>query len=298
MPVLSGTDSQRLRHLAEIMPAACRAVAVADAPPERPALAVVTEVVENLVDALVRSNASPRAPVALTRVRPSGRRSAPKTPTFASIHDAWLNALGTPYGRLHGDDEAARQLAEQIRAWQRPIVLATAAPFRLCFRLEEPPLGEEEAPIDALNDWHVRYLLQGRDDPSLLLPVADAWTPKGRIASLFRKNAFDAREYLLSALGQAASLCTGVEASLRTTAPEGFTTDASGAHAFLTETAWLLEQAGFGVLLPTLVDRARARAQRLTVKAHVKTPPCRAAAACRWRKSFISTGRSPWAIKR
>ena len=76
MPVLSGTDSQRLRHLAEIMPAACRAVAVADAPPERPALAVVTEVVENLVDALVRSTASPRAPVALTArstVRPSER---------------------------------------------------------------------------------------------------------------------------------------------------------------------------------------------------------------------------------
>jgi SNF2 family DNA or RNA helicase len=272
LPVWSGSDRQRLAQLAAVMPAACRAIGTEDTPPDQPALTVVTAVVENLIDALVRSAASSRASAALTLVRASGRRSVPKAPAFASIHDAWLHALGTPDGHLATDGEAARQLAEQVRAWQRPILLATAAPFRLCFRLEEPPAdAEEEADIAAPKPWYVRYLLQGRDDPSLLLPVGQAWTPKGRIAAVFRKNAFDAREYLLSALGQAASLCVGVEASLRTTAPEGFPIDAGGAHVFLTETAWLLEQAGFGVLLPSWWMHPGSR-QRLSVRAKVKTP--------------------------
>jgi SNF2 family DNA or RNA helicase len=271
-PVLSGADSQRLGQLADIMPPACRAVAAADVPPERAALSVVTDVVENLVDALVRSAAALRAPVALSVVRPSGRRGGKTSPAFASIHDAWLQALRSPEGLLSADTDAARQLAEQVRAWQRPVLLTTAAPFRLCFRLEEPPVADdEEAVVAAPDEWQVRYLLQDRDDPSLLLPVADAWTPSGRIAAVFRKSSFDAREYLLTALGQAASLCPAVEASLKTAAPGGYPTDGRGAHAFLTETAWLLEQAGFGVLLPSWWTGKGTR-QRLTVRANVKTP--------------------------
>src|SRR5207248_3060584 len=61
-------------------------------------------------------------------------------------------------------------------------------------------------------------------------------------------------------------------ASLRTATPGGFDLDATGAHAFLTETAWLLEQAGFGVLLPAWWTPKGSR-QRLAVRAKVKTPP-------------------------
>jgi len=273
-PVLSGDTGQRLNQLASLMPPACRALGTADAPPDRPALAVVTEVVETFVDALVRAVVMPRAPVALSSPSLALRasRAGKKTAGFASIHDAWLHALRSADGKLYGDVSAARQLAEQIRTWQRPVLVTTAAPFRLCFRLEEPPDNDEDdAGIAAPSDWYVRYLLQGRDDPSLLLPVTDAWMPKGRIAAVFRKSSFASREYLLTALGQAASLCAEVEASLKSAAPGGYRTDARGAHAFLTETAWLLEQAGFGVLLPSWWMRGGTR-QRLSVRANVKTP--------------------------
>jgi SNF2 family DNA or RNA helicase len=271
-PVLSGADGQRLHQLAGIMPPACRALGTADAPPDRPALAVATEVVENLVDVLVRTSAPSSAALAKPTPAFRVRRAAKKSPAFASVHDAWLHALRSADGRIHGDGAAARQLAEQARSWQRPVLLTTAAPFRLCFRLEEPPdSDEDDAGIAASSDWYVRYLLQGREDPSLLLPVADAWNPKGRIAAVFRKSSFDSREYLLTALGQAASICAEVEASLKSAAPGGYSTDARGAHAFLTETAWLLEQAGFGVLLPSWWMRGGTR-QRLSVRANVKTP--------------------------
>ncbi len=210
-----------------------------------------------MVDALVRPGAPPSA---LATAPPSGRRTPKRASAFASIHDEWLHALAPADGLLTGDDNAQRQLAEQVRSWQRPVLVSSTAPFRLCFRLEEPPTnGDAENGVAVPDDWQVRYLLQARDDPSLLIPVADAWTPKGRVASVFKKSSFDSREYLLTGLGQASALCPPVEASLKTAAPGGYDTDAGGAHTFLTETAWLLEQAGFGVLLPAWWTRKGTR---------------------------------------
>ena len=113
---------------------------------------------ENFVDALVRTSApSVVSPSLALRAG----RATKKTPAFASIHDAWLHALRSADGRLSGDGAAARQLAEQIGPWQRPVLLTTAAPFRLCFRLEEPPESDEEEPGVAASDyWYVRYRLR------------------------------------------------------------------------------------------------------------------------------------------
>ncbi|HEY7156291.1 MAG TPA: DEAD/DEAH box helicase [Gemmataceae bacterium] len=268
LPVLSGPDGQLLSQLAAAMPPACRALSVtADTQPSRAALDVLTDFLENMVDALVRSSAAPLVPA----VTPPLRHTAKRAADFASIHDEWLHALRSPDGLLTGERDAQRQLAEQVRTWQRPVLVASTAAFRLCFRLEEPPAkDEEEDGIAASGDWQVRYLLQARDDPSLLLPVRDAWTPKGPFAAVFKKKSFDAREYLLTALGQAAGICPPVEASLKTAAPSGYVTDAAGAHTFLMETAWLLEQAGFGVLLPAWWTGKGRR--RLSVRANVKTP--------------------------
>ncbi len=274
-PVLAGDDARRSSQLAQAMPAACRAIGRDDAmPPDQPAAALLGAFLETMVDALVRA-AGPAASVVLPARR--GRKPAP---AFASVHDQWLYALRSPDGALTGPAAELGRLAEQVHAWQRPVTVAAEAPFRLCFRLEEPPpsppaplpqgeRGEVEA--DASGEWQVRYLLQAADDPSLLVPVAEAWAPKGRHAAVFQARGFNAREYLLTALGQAAGLCPPVEASLKTAAPSGFSLDAAGAHRFLTETAWLLEQAGFGVLLPAWWTRKGTK-QRLSVRAHVKAP--------------------------
>ena len=278
--MLAGSDAQRQNKLAQAMPPACRALgADAATPPEQPAAVVLGAFLDTMVDALVRSStAGPAAPF-----RVSARRQA--APAFASIHDQWLHALRAPDGTLTGSAADLRQLAEQVHSWQRPIAVAVEAPFRLCFRLEEPPAPpaadeEDDGPIQTNGDWHVRYLLQAADDPSLIVPVAEAWTAKGRHAAVFQARGFQPREYLLTALGQAAGLCPPVESSLKAAAPSGFTLDAVGAHAFLTETAWMLEQAGFGVLLPAWWTRKGTK-QRLGVRRRSSPPRCRAAAECR-----------------
>src|SRR5262245_58685630 len=103
---------------------------------------------------------------------------------------------------MEGSAAEIAKLANQVREWRRPIMVASAAPFRLCFRLEEPE-GEKEGRREgrtersrtvsrsldlsiAPSSWYVRYLLQAVDDPSLLLPVADAWKAKGRVATAFK----------------------------------------------------------------------------------------------------------------
>ena len=78
------------------------------------------------------------------------------------------------------------------------------------------------------------------------------------------------RESLLASLGQAAGLCPQIEASL-TAAPGGYELDATGAYEFLTEKAQALEQVGFGVLLPGVVD-TKGTKLRLTARADVTSP--------------------------
>ncbi|MBV9125198.1 MAG: DEAD/DEAH box helicase [Planctomycetes bacterium] len=169
-----------------------------------------------------------------------------------------------------------------MRDWRRPIDIATATPFRLCFRLEEPPEDQEALEVTARHrrgsasrtaqdSWQVRYLLQAVDDPSLLLPAEQVWTARGRKAALLRRPGFNPQEYLLSSLGHASAISPRIEESLKSPAPGGYELDAVGAHEFLTEKAWLLEQSGFGVLLPAWWTRKGTKL-RLSVRAHVPTP--------------------------
>jgi SNF2 family DNA or RNA helicase len=251
-PALVGADADRLNHLARAMPAACRAMTEsADAPPARPASVVLTDFLGLAVDALVRE-ALPHAAAGYKE----------------SVHDEWLNALRSSVAAVR--DAGSPRLLEQVRTWLRPVAVTAETPFRLCFRLDEPHTnGQGEAVAAPKAPWHIHYFLQGRDDPSLLLPVVQAWSPKKGQTALLRRSAFHPREYLLAALGQAAGLSPDIEASLKNATPAGYTTDAGGAHRFLTETSWALEQMGFGVLLPAWWTRKGTK-QKLTVGAHVR----------------------------
>ena len=149
-------------------------------------------------------------------------------------------------------DAASCRLAEEVRQWRRPIELAASAPFRLCLRLEEPKSGDPRRH----DQWRVGYLLQAMDDQSLLVPVKSAWKASGREAVVLNRDGFQPREYLLSALGQAATLCPRIEAEPEVGGTRRtMTVDAPAAHEFLSETAGTLEQAGFGVFLPSWWSR-------------------------------------------
>ncbi len=270
-PVVAGADRERLASLANDMPPIARALSRTGegSPPEIPALPLLTAFLSEMVDHLVRAAGSGRPFGPPTHL---GERK--NAATFGSLHDQWLHALQSPDGTLENDGAELAQLARQIREWRRPIALSVSSPFRLCLRLEEPA-GDGEAPRGRLgmpgDSWYVRYLLQAQDDPSLLIAAKDAWNPMERRIPALRGRGDNIQEYLLSSLGQAASLCPRIERSLKASRPVGYVLDATGAHEFLTERAATLEQAGFGVMLPAWWTR-RGTKLRLAVQARVKSP--------------------------
>ena len=271
-PVFVGADSERLASLAKAMPAVGRALGALDSTtaPDTPAAESLRAFLGAMADHLVRS----AAPGGAMAQSPPKRGRPRKKPAFHSIHDQWLHALRSADGLMEGEGAELARFAEQVGEWRRPLAVSVAAPFRLCFRLEEPesPIeaeaGHRRKPSDA---WRVRFLLQASDDPSLLVPAEEAWAARGSAAAVLRRRGYSAQEHLLSSLGQAAGICPRIEAALRTAQPAGYELDATGAHEFLTQRSLLLEQAGFGVLLPAWWTRTGTKV-RLALRASVKSP--------------------------
>jgi SNF2 family DNA or RNA helicase len=293
-PVCVGNDAEQMRGLARQMPAVARALGTplpkagrksgdSQSVPEASALSILQAFLQVVVDHLVRTSADIAGLAAQVSNRTRGKKWG-----YASVHDEWLRGLRSNDSTLLGDEEELARFSDEVRAWSRPVRLTASAPFRLCFRLDEPTgdareivatdtISEAMASVRAEKSkgvpeelWRVHFYLQGQEDRSLLLPVREVWHPKRKHTALLERGEFNAREYLLSALGQAAAVCPHIEASLNTAEPEGYTLDAKEAHEFLTQRAPVLEQAGFGVLLPAWWSR-RGTKMRLKARGRIQS---------------------------
>jgi SNF2 family DNA or RNA helicase len=268
-PVISAPDAERLRKLADAMPEVARALNLEpDIAPSNARLTVLTGFIAQIVDFAVRGSTESSAPSGETALPRRAKRAS-----FDNLHDQWLFALRSFDDQLKGEGAQLAQFASAIGEWQRPIRVPVGAPFRLCFRLEEQEEHSDEATEDkdGQGAWHVHYLLQDVGDPSLLIPAQQAWSAEGREALPLARGGFNVREYLLLSLGQASGICPRIEASLQNAAPEGYELDVTGAHEFLTEKAAVLEQTGFGVMLPAWWTRKGTKL-RLNARVHAKSP--------------------------
>ncbi|MBV8530602.1 MAG: DEAD/DEAH box helicase family protein [Candidatus Eremiobacteraeota bacterium] len=235
-PVLGERERKLAAVLASTMPDACRIIGGRQAPPRVVAAAALERFLKFVVDGLVRAAATP--------IRANG---------VLPLHDRWMCALRNPDSRLSGVPGELRGLSQRIESWRRAVLEEGASENRLCLRVEEPQADDDP--------WRIVYLLQNRDDPSLLIDAASAWSKTGL------------RRALLASLGRAAQVSSHIRASLNqgTSAPWGFALDTVGAYAFLSETTWLLEQAGVGMILPAWWLGKNTKT-RLSTRTHVKSP--------------------------
>ena len=268
VPLFIGADAERLARLSQRMPASARALSGSGAgqPPDQPAATVLRTFVAAVADRLVRDvNGAPEV------TAPKGRR---EKLAFDSVHDAWLSGLKSIDGAVSGAPEQLGQLRAQVTEWQRPIALTASAPFRVCFRLEEPPESPGDEPDVAptqRDGWYLRYLLQSYEDRSLLLPASAVWKTGGQRVRELERDGFNPREFLLASLGQASGICAGVADSLQRKRPAGWKLDAAMAYQFLTGESIALEEAGYGIILPAWWTR-RGTKTKPTLRANVKTP--------------------------
>ena len=232
-PVLGGADAQRARDLAAAMPPSCRAAA-GQAPGT-----LLGSALDALADAAARDR--------LTAPLLPARRG--RIPARLPLAERYVMALTTADARVDvvtPEDEAeAAELAAELGAWRDGAVIP-AGPVRTCFRLAEPATPEADP-------WRVEFALQSADDPSLMISGADVWAGDG--AGLAAGG--DPVEELLAGLGSAARLFGELDDALREAAPAELKMDTPGAFRFLKETGPLLAGAGFGVLLPDWVRKAR-----------------------------------------
>ncbi len=246
VPVLDRhEDLRRVERLAQAMPPVCRGLSPFRAkgkPPEPPASrALLKDFLGAMVDTAVRAWAPPLLQVVTRRDDPALR--------------AWLTALFRTDLSVDASAHALEKFHAEVARWLEQLLAGAEEPFRLCFRLEPPvppePEDEEETPLwTPPDEWALRFFLQARDDPSLLVPADLVWRERGSTLRYLDRRFDKPQERLLAGLGQASRLFHPLEGSLRTARPEACYLDTEQAYTFLREAAPLLEQSGFGVLVP------------------------------------------------
>jgi SNF2 family DNA or RNA helicase len=248
LPVLdSPRDGPRLALLEAAMPPVCRCAFIAQTPtggkgqPERELSPrrLLTTFLNTGCDALARK---------------WGKATAPR---FYRSNDEpaqrWLVALFTDDPTIKAAPAQLQALANRHRLWMRNLSVAGDAAFQIAFRLEAPAQQTKTA------NWQLHYLLQARDDPSLLISATDVWEKTGSVLTELGRRFEQPQEKLLAGLGYAARLFPPIAGSLKSKRPVQLLLDTQQAHTFLRETAPLLAGAGFGVLVPPWWNKPGAR---------------------------------------
>jgi SNF2 family DNA or RNA helicase len=266
-PVLQGPDIVAMHALTAAMPPVCRAEAAGphDTSGRSPA-DLVTETVAALTDAVVRDRLS--GTVLLPR-----RRGRPPRRTPAA--EAWLASLTSADARFEAEAEEVAGIVHALEPWTA-FGVGPTGPARLTFRLtepaaegvgydlgdaaagEEPPgeaAGGPEAPAGGGADgWRLEFWLQSIEDPSLLVPAEQVWAGGDGLGRWMDRP----DELLLAELGRASTIFPAIVGALRSPRPAAMDLDTVGTYDFLTARAAVLDQAGFGVLLPSWwADRRR-----------------------------------------
>ncbi len=277
LPAPDVQDAERIVSLARSMPPLCRAEWWDGSREGRDPGEVVAELIGAVVDHAARAGVRGQQLLPSSR----SRRRSPPSPA-----EALVAALAAEDPVLKATEAEVTQLERMLSEWHASGIRQTG-PVRTTFRLVPPAdesgvdLGDDighdtasdpgsEKPEKAEADrWLIEFLLQSREDPSLLVPAERVWWSRGRIAVL-RDLVEHPRERLLTDLGHASRLFPAVEHALDTAQPLGVETDTAGAYSFLAEAAPLLQQAGFGVLVPPWW---RSRATRLGLRVHARPTP-------------------------
>ncbi len=252
---LSETDFTRLETLTKAMPPICRAALSGESHATVAPLKLVLHFLNQTTDHFVRQQLLASNIFSKSSARHRENLLLPET---------WLQALSSNDPIITAHRVEMEAFLKQINAWLEQIRPSlSAAPFRTCFRLDPPEDGDPKAAR-----WGISFHLQAVEDRSLMIPSEKVWASRGSTLTFLKRKFENPQERLLADLAKAARVFPSIESSLKTARPSGLALDTPRAYQFLRETAPLLEQSGFGVLLPAWWQKP---ALRLGVKLNVKS---------------------------
>ena len=145
---------------------------------------------------------------------------------------------------VSGSQAQLQHLFSSYRAWERTLTIAGDRHFRVAFRLEAPALDTDQ------DQWRIHYLLQARDDASLIVPADAVWQAGSGLMEALGRKFERPQERLLTGLGYAGRFFKPIERSLHNPNPSVIDLSTTEAFEFLRHCAPQLEQSGFGILTP------------------------------------------------
>ena len=152
-------------------------------------------------------------------------------------------------------------------AWRANFTRAqTESGFTLCFRLEEASPANNDI-------WQLHFLVAARHDPSLKLSLDEYCylKPKDRV-EVARPFGKDFEKNLLLALGYAARVYPTIWAGMATDHPTGCILTLDEAFTFLKESAWVLGDAGYTVIVPAWWTPEGRRRTKVRLKTSLRSP--------------------------
>lgn len=203
--------------------------------------------------------------------------------TGTTIQEQWLEALTSHDASIEAPSDELETLQQHIDEWTQGLETASKDGVRLCFRLwaPEPETVEENGEamadtIDAVSadGWELELLLQAADDPSLLVEAETVWDSAAATQDILERHLERPQETLLEELGRATGLYPKLETVLEESTPTELNLTTEEAATFLREHAEVLQQAGFGVILPAWWnDSQRRLGARLSADSDSTTTP-------------------------
>jgi superfamily II DNA or RNA helicase len=262
-------DAARVELLVRAMPPLLRAELCPWEDGVRPDL-LVDRILVAVIDACIRELLAGRLAAA-----------AEPDPVVGGVFAKWLSALVADDPAVDGDERELAQLAERLEQWWvAGQTYEARRMFRTCFRLVAPAAEEEKQDVTAAEDpdfahgddppnqgddpapdghgashsvdpdaWRVEFVLQHKEDPSVLVPATEVWTHSERLSALGRMLE-NPQERLLGGLGHALRLWPDLAPALDQPTPTAIELTTEQVCGFLRDAVPALEQAGFGVLAP------------------------------------------------
>lgn len=264
--ILSDDDYERMQSLVTMMPPVCWSFFPSGEKKRALLRDCVMSFLNQVVDAFVREN------LATTTLLPTkGRRKSAKS---LSLPEQWLQALSNGNATITAPGEELKSFVATTQTWLKQLRPSLSdAPFRTCFRLD-PPEPSATTAVESSSQkgqqeemWHVSFHLQANDDRSLLVPAEQVWQERSSTLTFLKRKFENPQERLLADLARAARLFPPIEESLKTARPQVLPLTTEEAYTFLRQSAPLLEQSGFGVLVPPWWQKSSAR---LRVKMRLK----------------------------
>ncbi len=143
-----------------------------------------------------------------------------------------------------------QHFTSSFRAWERALTIAGDKHYRVALRLEAPAQQKFKQTKKGETAWQLHYLLQARDDASLLVPAAEVWKTRGSVLQALDRHFERPQERLLTGLGYAARFFAPIQRSLQQRQPATASLTTDEAYTFLRQCAPQLQRAGFGLLVP------------------------------------------------